>query len=569
MSTSFGDIRELVQRGASADPYRLAEMLWRARCAGTTRYDTQILPYLEGFELPVFEFTARWQLERLDVLLPAQSLIRWRLDDAPGSGAQIEMLLGDELLERVTELHIRMGAYLDTASVCALMRSTHLGRLSVLRMGGTELGSQVLYELARSSSLTALCQLSIENSSYHHTLLPGMRALLDGPIARQLTHLSYAPYSLSEGGDCAVHLIASSPLNRLHHLRLRGYNDQLELEAASALANAAFLAQLTSLDLSCCELAPEVLAELVGAPGCARLESLNLGDNDLGGEGIRVLARAPHLHRLNTLNLWKNRLQNAGFEQVLRSPLMAQLQVLNVRSNWISAPGMQAVRDVAPNRPLRVLWMGHNMLGDAGAKLLFESTLCEHLDCLGVQSNGIESSGFRAIEAMDGHLGELLLDFNEPGESGVGALARSRATRRLHRLSLMWCVIEDEGLDALGRAACVRRLRQLDLSHNGLSTPAMVRFIKSAGVERLERLSVAGNRLGDDVIATMLEADWFERLTRLDVRQNRLGLGAIERIEHMDAQGDVPEIEYAGNAHEERMALAVETRRSFLGRAIA
>jgi uncharacterized protein (TIGR02996 family) len=151
-------------------------------------------------------------------------------------------------------------------------------------------------------------------------------------------------------------------------------NEEIESEAAAALATMPSLVRLISLDISDNWLAPEAAGALVASPSLAGLSSLNLQSTHLGArEAVAALLATPHLARLSFLDLGSNHLGDEGACALAASPQLASLCSLNLESNRIGNAGAVALAASPHLARLSSLHLGWNQIGDEGAAALATS----------------------------------------------------------------------------------------------------------------------------------------------------------------------------------------------------
>jgi Ran GTPase-activating protein (RanGAP) involved in mRNA processing and transport len=263
----------------------------------------------------------------------------------------------------------------------------------------------------------------------------GALALADAlASSRTVTALSLS--SCQVGAAAAL----ASALPRCRALRILHLQNDVSVGDAGALALGTALSspttQLTELCLVDCGVGDE------GAAGIA--EGLRGNSNNNNNSNQTLL----------TLGLAENPdIGDAGFRALgaaLASSTTA-LAELSLTSCGGGAGGVEALCEgLRANKTLRVLDLGHNRIGDAGARaigasLASNSVLAQLvLFRCGVQSDGAVAlaEGLRSCRALE----KLNLQYNLIGEAGIGAIASLLATHpSLASLHLGDCGLDSEG----------------------------------------------------------------------------------------------------------------------------
>ena len=213
------------------------------------------------------------------------------------------------------------------------------------------------------------------------------------------------------------------------------------------LLSSGALARLATLDLSSCGLRLADAEQLAEAPLLRGLTALALRDNFLEDEGALALASSETLSSLRTLSLGANAIGDEGALALARGRL--SLRALELGLSDIGPQGAGALAGAG----LSELELGHNRLGDAGARALAEAT--------GLRSLGLANNGLT--------------------DEGAAALARAPALASLRRLSLSENPIGREGLSALFSAPSLRGLTALELHFHPLGPKAIRALAASCG----------------------------------------------------------------------------------------
>jgi uncharacterized protein (TIGR02996 family) len=249
-------------------------------------------------------------------------------------------------LKRLTGLGLKHG-HIGPEGVLPLLSWPHLARLLALDLDDTRLGPAGLQDLlARSHLLPELEELGLGDNWLE---AEDVVRLASSPLAIRLKRLG-----LNNGIGWT-----------------QGRQEGVGRAGVQAVAAAASLSGLTSLDLGYC-----------GA----------------GDEGCEALAASPHLTRLTDLYLDGNAIAATGAEALFASPNVSRLRLLKLRDgNRIGEAGARALAGSPHLRCLRHLDLEGNDIGDGGAKALASSVGLGGLRVLKLYNNGIKRGGVRAL----------------------------------------------------------------------------------------------------------------------------------------------------------------------------
>src|SRR5262249_19203397 len=132
---------------------------------------------------------------------------------------------------------------------------------------------------------------------------------------------------------------------------------------ARALAESASLAGLTSLAIVQGGIGGGGVRALTSSPGLRSLTKLTLPCNDLEDDSALVLAESSLLPRLRVLNVGWNQFGAAGAVGLVMSPACAGLERLDLEDNNLAGPEVaRGIAEAAHLRRLRELNLGHSGL---------------------------------------------------------------------------------------------------------------------------------------------------------------------------------------------------------------
>ena len=283
----------------------------------------------------------------------------------------------------------------------------------------------------------------------HLHLLDGashVAAALASPHLARLTGLTvYAQY-LRE--PLAEALAASPHLGNLRTLHL-GRNHVGDPGCRRLLGAA--LGPLADLDLADNELTDDAAAQLVAAGRHGTLARLDLGGNALTAAGAARLVGAGVFPRLERLSLARNRLGGRR-----PGPALARVAALDLGGNGLTPDDVASLL-AGPAAGVRELDLGHNRLGDDGARALADAPSAAGLRSLGLANAALTDDGLAALAASPrlARLESLDVRNNPLSDQGFRALLAARSLRRVASLRYSW-----EGLTIHTRLALERRFNR-------------------------------------------------------------------------------------------------------------
>jgi uncharacterized protein (TIGR02996 family) len=268
----------------------------------------------------------------------------------------------------------------------------------------------------------------------------------------------------------------------------------------AALARAPALGCVTGLDLCGNHLGDAGLAALLRSEHLRGLRALDLSFNSLSNAGVQALLAAGPWPGLRALDLRGNeRITGRGATLLARTQTLPALESLDLRDNQIDGPGVWVLAHSTALPRLADLGLAGNPIGDAGARSLAESKLLPRLiarsPALDLRQTDLGPSGVQALAAA-GRLKPvtvLRLDGNRVGDAGLTVLTASDL-RQLRELHLARNGISDEGAHALAGEPLLSRLTLLDLSDNGLSKAGAVALLSSPYRHWRTVFELSGNR---------------------------------------------------------------------------
>jgi uncharacterized protein (TIGR02996 family) len=294
-------------------------------------------------------------------------------------------LAASTALGGLTELSLGLG---DRASA-AVLRSPHLHSLRVLSLSHGDLGVESARALAAAPWLDSLEKLDLY---YNHLGVAGCRALAKGRPA----NLKFLNLGCNGLGVQALEALASGlRCPRLAHLRLT--HNHLDDGGIVALAGSPLLVPLSRLDLQMNHLGPTAARALAGSPYLAELKALNLNNNRIGTEGAVALVRSAALPRLVDFDVSYNDIDNEGVRFLAASPLLPRLRRLGVGGNHFHAEVLRGLLAALAATSIESLDMHDGHFGDEGAAALADAPLLPGLSFLDVSYCDLTDEGARRL----------------------------------------------------------------------------------------------------------------------------------------------------------------------------
>lgn len=372
--------------------------------------------------------------------------------------------------------------------VKALLRHpTLLERLRALRLSGGLLDANDFALLAACPYFGSLRCLELPSSGLGpYSIAPLSRA----SFLHELTHLDLSDNPL---GDDGWNSLSSWQLPQLVRLSLR--NTGAANPGLRSLAESQGLPRLVELDLGGVECTDEAGDALANAAWLAGLRSLNLEFHHpgFGDRGAAALLQSPSLRQLRSLVLARAGMTDVGLRPLLSSP--ARLSFLDLTKNPIGPAGAHILAQAEALRDVRSLHLGLCELQDDGLRALARYACWHDLRALTLTANRLSHAGFAAL-AESRHtesIWELWLDYNHAGLRGAEVLAKS-PLRKLLRLDLTDCQFGRDAWVAILRSPLIDRLDRLPA---GLDLdPALVLELTGARLRpRIRSFLQQGGRL--------------------------------------------------------------------------
>jgi Ran GTPase-activating protein (RanGAP) involved in mRNA processing and transport len=271
-------------------------------------------------------------------------------------------------------------------------------------------------------------------------------------------------------------------------------------DCLDALARCRLLERVEYLDLGVNYLGDAKAAELLRSEHVRGVRGLGLSFNGLTNGGVRAVLDLGPWPRLASLDLQGNaHLTGRGAIAIAHSRALPALEALDLRDNQVSADGLWALANSKALPHLADLGLSGNPLGDAGARSLASSPLLPRqlarTGTLDLRGAGLGPAGVQALVSGD-HLRPVVvlnLNRNQIGDAGVIALSVADL-RRLRELHLAANAVTDEGAAALATAPFFGRLRTVDFADNLLSPGGPVALMSSPYWNWRTVIDVSDNR---------------------------------------------------------------------------
>jgi uncharacterized protein (TIGR02996 family) len=133
------------------------------------------------------------------------------------------------------------------------------------------------------------------------------------------------------------------------------------------------------------------LRRLIGSPLAGQLTSLDLTDCEIGLAGAQFISRSKRLARLTRLRLGYSQIGDKGAAALAKARL-PRLVTLDLSHNIMGLPGARAIAACTGLDSLLHLALNGCRLGDRGALTLVHSTVLNRLDLLELADNNLSDS---------------------------------------------------------------------------------------------------------------------------------------------------------------------------------
>ncbi|MFT3692729.1 MAG: hypothetical protein QM831_06290 [Kofleriaceae bacterium] len=327
-------------------------------------------------------------------------------------------------------------------------------------------------------------------------------------------------------------------------------NDQVGNDFADHLANSAWAAKLTDLEIPTGH--DGTNTGYYGDPRLrdhgvtsltklTALERLVLDGQPVSGAGLAKLCKKlPKLRVLSArgcgggkidfgkgddfleLDLSQNAFKPEAWKSNAIHPRLASLRKLALDTCELTGLALEAIAAAPMWQTLRSLDLSRNPLGTGGARVLTEVAPPPSLHTLAIADCDFDEKAHHALAQVK-WLGQLLSLDVSGNQLGKGALLlRALPPDQLRRLMLG--AIGMDRADASALARFWPHLYELDLSNNPLGDAALERFAVMREGVRLQTLNLTNCNLTDDGIDLLGNAR-VPHLSALDLSRNRFGVG--------------------------------------------
>jgi hypothetical protein len=402
-----------------------------------------------------------------------------------------------------------------------------------------------------------LARLTVEGEHTDGARL--VRRLVELPGAKHLKHLAigtaFVDYDSGYYEDPTLRFENTQILARggFDHLEVLDVSRQRITSDGLALVVAS-MPRLRELGARACELEHlEFLARSTGEP----FVRLDLGENALGDANVRALVSAPRAARLEVLALDTTELYSGGVTAIVESPCWSTLRVLDLGRNPLGVAGALSLAGARRPEHLHTLRLANCDLTTEAARILGEVGWLDQLASVDLSKNLVDPVLVAALAGVR----ELRLSY-VPGTGLALALAPIWAQAvhvdlagtldvelpleapELFSLALEDCKLDNAAIDRLA-AGSYPRLRRLALGKNAFDAAALARLLASPLARQLESLSLARAGLGT-AGAEAIAGTAFERLRTLDLRGNAFDANALVTIARSPTLARVPSLGLSG-----------------------
>jgi uncharacterized protein (TIGR02996 family) len=358
-----------------------------------------------------------------------------------------------------------------------------------------------------------------------------LTALLDAPVAAQLTGLSCKPLPADDPGAevAAFHrALATSPaLGRVRDLALHG---DIGPEGVTALAESTTVRAVRNLTVRSLEAPEKTARKLTGADWFSRLCRFRTALGEGRETTVPLAAGLGDLPDLHTLTLmWcpsaalpvlaagrfaalGRFIYNGPFDPAsaralagARFPALRAFAGHGAYYAYLADTGLRALLGARWLEQIRVLNLAHNALGDKGIRALAAHPVAEHLRGLHLSGNRFGKTGLMALARREAFpalttlvLGSGTDTFNRRNSTSadVAAFLSELQLPNLRHLDLAGWPLGNAGARALAANPTLAGLTRLDLESCFIGAPGAKALFNSPHLQNLVELRVHGNRIG-------------------------------------------------------------------------
>lgn len=309
--------------------------------------------------------------------------------------------------------------------------------------------------------------------------------------------------------------IAAGPVFRRGIIEEANVTARQFLANADALFGAAPIRHVQLLDVG------GHLPDILASAHLTRLTGLTMFAQHFDPKTVRAVARAvaeaPTLAGLRVLRLGRNRLGDAGAEALVASPHFAQLEELDLSENDIGDVAAKALAESPNLAGLRRLELAGNGVGPAGAEAVAASDRRPPLERLGLAGNRVGGPRLLALDRPGAILGVTALNLAENGigPDGLAALLAGCPAADVRELNLSSNELGDDGARALAEWPGSAGLRVLRLTGNGIGNGGLAALAASAHLGGLAALDLSNNPITDDGFRALLGSRHLRGLRKL------------------------------------------------------
>lgn len=353
-TTWFGQLRSMMQQ-PKPSASKLFDLMRQTHARFPDRYREEWLPYLQGFELPVFTIQEPSLMANLRALLPPNA--RCRLD-LNVTGQNTDIL---QCIQRSDCAHQVVFLSLQHCHISA-MAEGYFSRWSQLK------------------------HLDLSNNPIDQNTWLG--AIEDAPLLQTLETLHLDATNMSITGAAAL---AHVHFERLRDLSLQA--NRFLSEEMHILSDTLWWTQLKALDLSHNRIGDHGVLILEDA--LPNMQVLRLDACQLSNASAERIAHSPYITTLETLSLWGNAMTSSGLDALIDKANMPKLKHLSLGANQID----DALLEDANNpTELEHLVLSDNAITDEGARRLLRHPILAKLKRLILTGNDISDAQIQALK---------------------------------------------------------------------------------------------------------------------------------------------------------------------------
>ncbi len=303
------------------------------------------------------------------------------------------------------------------------------------------------------------------------------------------------------------------------------------LDCVKAIANSAFLSNLTHLNLNELKMGNDGAKALSESRFLSKLQCLELNGNWINDNGARAIAESKYFGNLTKISLVGNKIGDSGAHAIVNSSALLNLKEINFSGN----KAMGAYKYALTNLQSLSAYYRQNsttknsLLTEKLAQLLKTKNTKLNFANQNIADEDIYQLilVLKANEEFANYFTSLDLKNNQIGDEGIFTLTASSQFKSLTRLYLEENHISEQGAIAISRSPHLSSLNKLCLSKNNINEEGVIALASSSLLKSLTHLSLSTNNIGEKGAQAIASSSYLTALTNLYIRDNKIGINGV------------------------------------------